>query len=526
MGKYARALCSTLASAYGAPGTTLRPPERLLTTAAANFTPQLLAAIQSWRYSTAVTQLAVPTQATNPYRIKPKLSEIHGPGCLMLVNALPHLAALSCDAVFPGSDASLNESCTRTIIPHTALATLNLRRSPLKLHTISLFAPNLRSLTIRSCVAFQATHSLWQAVALLRSLRHLDLGAVQNNHLDTPSFYTAVRQLTALTHLGLALLHLAPDEVMATESSHRFCRALCSLPLLTSFKIINFRSVGEWLGAALVVLQLECLELGEAFFTDNDWQQFEYDAPAIPSGCLPTISAMPSLRQLTLNLAAARFIPREVQLMSWAGSTTLRAISFTGLNQYGGDAAFEILAECPALTRITFGLEDVERVEEITSMEDPHLLNDCLAQHTLLQHLELDGPMCHMTSLTCLTALTCLSTDTYQYTNSRQGVAPERNLQLIGSISSLRKLAIKDSHDARWRRLCLEAVLQLPLLEDLQLLASSWTEEELQMLLPPPALLRKLRIGRCGSQDAVAWVREVDEQFQSYGIDVEINIGF
>jgi hypothetical protein len=272
MGKHVRALCSMLEAVYGAPGSTLSPPERLLITADENFTPQLLAAIKSWRHPAAVTQLAVPTKATcNDYRMKDGLSDINGPGCLTLVESLPNLTALRCNGVFPDSgDASSNEQPTRIIIPHTALATLGVQDPPLKLHTISLFAPNLRSLTIGRCDGFQAKRTLWQAVALLPSLQHLDLGSVQNTHLDTSHFSTAMQQLSALTHLGLELRHVLPDEVMATDSSQRFALALYTLPLLTSFKIINFRSIGKALGAALEGLQLTCLELGEYLLTDDD----------------------------------------------------------------------------------------------------------------------------------------------------------------------------------------------------------------------------------------------------------------
>jgi hypothetical protein len=256
-----------------------------------------------------------------------------------------------------------------------------------------------------------------------------------------------------------------------------------------------------------------------------------HDMPPILAGCLPIISAMPVLQQLTLNLDAAGIVPQAVQQMCREGSTTLEAISFIGLDLRGTNVACGILAECPALKKIVFKLdEDCVFYPEITGLQDPYVLNNIIAQHTQLQHLELDGPVCHMTSLTCLQALTYLSTYTFEFQEDSLSppCRPERNLQLIGSIRSLRKLAIEGCSSAMepgWRRLCLEAVKQLPLLEDLHLPYSSWTEEELRMLLPPPLMLHKLRAGSAsGPEDAESWVHVVIQMLESYNMDVEIYI--
>jgi hypothetical protein len=593
MGKHARALCSELESVYGPPGTTLSPPA-ILTPNNTESPPKLLAAIKSWRYPASVTQLAVPTLSGH-YGWIGGSSALDGPGCHTLAESLPNLRTLICDSIFSAPDGIWPDH--HAITPHTALEVLSVSCLPINLHTISTFAPNLRSLTIGQCVyefdycgcsggsssgsgsggsssgsgsggsasgsssgsssgsgsggsasarssSSPARRAVWQAVAPLRSLQHLGVGGIQNDHLDTPSFGTAMRQLTALTHLGLALVRWSPGAVMDAASSQRCAHALAALPLLASVKIINFSSIGQSLGAALEALQLTCLELGgQTCDADEDYDVGWFDLPDVPAGCLPDISAMPALQQLTLNTAAVRYsLLDAVQQRCSTCPTALKALSLTELQPGWFLEVCGWLANFPALTSLLLMFApDTSYEETDTPEEHPEALNRCLARLPQLRHLEVfHGPKCTLLgqtpSLAGLQGVSRLCMNTYVYRKDELSPTQQQDIQQVGSTgsssSSLKELKLfilegfSSSPDSEpCRRLCMQAVQQLPMLEDLSLPWLSWTEEEVRMLLPPPGRLKKLRLtGVPNSKDSRRWVLEMTQRLQSYHVDVEIRV--
>jgi hypothetical protein len=200
MGKLSRRLCSKLRALYGSPGSTLSPPDELMDTRDKVATlAALLSVVRSWCLPDGVEELYLPTFGGCCMHENATMDAVT---CQLFTKALPNLQDISCHSITPALDEA--GSRVERIIPHTALTSLHLQEALADVSSIATHAPNLRMLSIDTfCIPgrFQA----WQALLALPSLQHLDLEQRTGQVLESPVFSSAMRQLTALTHLGLVL---------------------------------------------------------------------------------------------------------------------------------------------------------------------------------------------------------------------------------------------------------------------------------------------------------------------------------
>jgi hypothetical protein len=254
MGKLTRRLCSKLQSVYGSPGSTLSPPEPLMATRDKVATlAALRSVVQSWRYPDGVKHLVLRTFGGCCTH---KNATMDALTCATFVEALPNLQDIGCHSITPALDQA--GSRVERITPHTALTSVHLQEAPADVSSIATYAPNLRALSIGTFSWPERMHMMtagvcvWQGVLALQHLQNLDLELFTCQLIDDPGFCTAMRQLTALTHLGLVLADARWTSIPACQVQ-RFFANLAIPPFLSSLKIMGFRSLGGALGPLLQV---------------------------------------------------------------------------------------------------------------------------------------------------------------------------------------------------------------------------------------------------------------------------------
>jgi hypothetical protein len=176
----------------------------------------------------------------------------------------------------------------------------------------------------------------------------------------------------------------------------------------------------------------------------------------------------------------------------------------------------EVLANLPALTMLGMELLDSYQGRPLQQQHDGLQLALIMAHFTQLQHVniaaEAHGFVPWLEGLPGLTRLAL------QFLN-----APvlESHMLLVGSLTALRQLAIRGLRTGSVCRPCMEAVRKLPLLEALELGYTGWSEHAVQLLVPPPARLKRVLLvvpdiatGKaCKELDAL-------QQLETYGVDV------
>jgi hypothetical protein len=514
MGKRSRILCTTLRDLHGPPGATLnlsaRKPTRRLLPPAPHEDPAIGAAPIS---SPAEDAPAVPYQAfiqawQHPVK-RLVLSREDGcldcAGCDAITGHLPGLLQLECGRFYLAAASQFDA--------HAALTCLTIRcpDATWGLHRVPYFAPHLRALNVtctKGKAAVFVSRLLWDNLKRLSSLSSLDLPIQIEAGGQLPDTYN----LTSLTHLGLQLLQAAVPEPVPDDEVHRFLQDLVEMPLLSSIKLHGFRLLGGSLGLALQALPLTKLDLKQ-------------DAPAgaagalssLAHGCFPDFSGMPLLEHLTL--AGAPVIgSAELGSICSKGSTSLRALELLDIDHSQLQQARGLLDSFSALTKLGVKFTGAGCVGS-GALKHNKELRHALAQHTQLQHLEVCASLALV--VPCLASFSELTRLDVVLRGTAVG---KGDLRVVQRLATLRKLVLGEYIERGCRGLCMEAVRQLPLLEEVELWCSEWGEREVQLLTPPPERLKRVRLG----MTAPSWYVEtqamldVVQQLEMYGVDVTV----
>jgi hypothetical protein len=512
MGKISRRLCSELCSVYGSPGAILGPQVATIapTSRTTPSAPELLAAVQSWRYPADVKLLVELTIGGSAmYRN----ALLDATTCHTVAEALPALRELRClGSIAPAPCSSSGGRLGAGIQPHTAITLLQLHGADADLGPIAAFAPNLRVLRFHNFCHLSplAPAMALEAVLSLQGLQHLELHHFRLSSISTDAFTSAMLHLTALTHLGMTITDGC--RAIHAHKALRLTSALASPPLLASIQIMGFRCFGPTLGTALQALRLRHLDLGE----------LAYRLGVLPSlqGCLPSIGSLPRLK--SLRLCGKKVIGSE-QLWqpSRPSSTSLRALDVGGMQPNTLPVACRLLLHCPMLTKLIITISSTNNA---TTTHDLQSLHEALSGYTRLQHLEMDA-FSKVSWLTRLSQLTCLKLVCPQ--DGRIHVT-DANLRVIKTLTSLRRL---EFHGNLQRSascyLCMTALRCLHLLEEAECTLGKWREADVLSLLPPPSRLRRVLLR---SSEPLAhnapyhrWGvlgRGAIEKFESYGVEV------
>jgi hypothetical protein len=518
MGKRARLLCSQLRTAFGSAGAVLKIQSYPAPAQVRGLTSTPYDPIKSWPYPEAVRQLSMGLGA-----------DVDGPCWRAIAEALPHLRELRC------SHFNLLAGSSLPTTPLTALTSLRVGYATgvLRMHSVAALAPLLRSLTVESIVhRLDRKHdtasgdAMWGALGSLRGLQHLHVQTL-SGHLTTAAFPSAMQRLTALTHLGLLLRDVWVDPRPSGAALQGFTRALVGLPLLASIALKDFSLLGESLGPALQAVRLlSRLEMSQQDYEPDSELELEEQEEGLPdiAGCLPSISAMPLLKQLRLSGDAIMGSEEFWQLAS-GGSTSVDSVEVNTDNPKHMPAVCSMLSQLSGLTRLDLTLSGHYYGDHMEQhLEHNRILTHALSPYTQLQHLKirthLHGYVPWLASLAELTRL--------ELSFVHRGLVVG-DLQVLSSICSLRELDLGYIFEDGGRVLCMEVVRKLPLLEDVRLggdiRGSPWTEEEVRMLLPPPERLKSVRIilgGRNRSADA-RWRADVMKQYACYDVDMVIS---
>jgi hypothetical protein len=504
IGKRARLVCTKLHQAYGPPGAVLSlQPHVPFTTKESllQFTPYV-SIIRSWRHPSAVRRLVLGSDTS-----------FDGTSCSTIAEALPSLRELSC--IYSSFDPSL-DCGAGGITPHTALTQLQLYMATPSMRSIPALAPNLRYLHIESYTFSEnepSSSSVWSALASLSSLQHLELHVLEEQLSPAESFCNAMEVLTGLTHLGL---HAIGGSVL--QDGHALIQALAALPHLASVTIFGVRMLAPILGAALQAMKLTALHLG-------DWMWADADTPdeGLPSlsGCLPVISAMPGLEHLAISGELLGASDALFQMYR-GGSTSLRSLELQHM-QWG-----QMLPACKMLAHLT-GLTalSVQFYRCVEGGGQPACVTRTMLRHlgaALLRHPA--GQLQRLEILADLHGLVPTVARLSALTNLRlsfpvSGVLVS-DLQGVGQLSSLKKMVLGPRFSRPGcHELCMETVRKLPMLEDVELPRGEWTDEEVGILAPPPAQLRRVVLNRPWSASSSAIPELVSvRQLRSYGVDV------
>jgi hypothetical protein len=242
-----------------------------------------------------------------------------------------------------------------------------------------------------------------------------------------------------------------------------------------------------------------------------------WDAASLPEldSCLPDISTMPHLQHLALY-GEYVIAPEHLQQLCSAGSSSLRALELRGM-QFGDLPAVCSLLVKPlaALTLLVLKTDkcrsDHSECAGHISPENAMLLSLALRSHPQLRDLQICTDMdSYAPFITKLPALTLLKLR-HHVCRTRIG---DLDLLAIGMLTNLTTLILSGNfgfgddddcsfeedeecyeaaQDAR-RRHCLEVVKTLPCLEVLKIRQAGWSEEDWQLLVPPPARLKRVEL--------------------------------
>jgi hypothetical protein len=319
MGKRARLICSQLRSVYGSPGAALR----LSTHATSDEQVQRLllnpcSIIRAWRYPDAVRSLDVGYSAA---------TVVDGACCQAIAEALPNLRELTACYLDPLAGTSWPSASL------TALSSLRIIH-PFEfsdaMQCVAAVAPHLHALSFAASPQIQHAgpgDAAWRALASLGSLQRLHIPA-RCSQLTSAGFSSAMRYLTALTHLGLTLDDGWYEDHPAGGALQGFTQALLGLPLLASINIDNVAPLGPSLGPALQAVRLlsslQLSQWGDGGDAEDDEDESE-EVPPNVDGCLPRIRAMPHLQQLTLHGGAIAG-SQEFWRMHSGGSATVNVV--------------------------------------------------------------------------------------------------------------------------------------------------------------------------------------------------------
>jgi hypothetical protein len=526
MGKRGRLVCHQLCSMYGAPGATLCPPPAFLTYRSK--APALLHAINTWQYAAAATRLEPPQRARPLTTYDPSL--LNATFCRALATALPSLRSLKWHALYPNQPAS-SDAGAAPIMPHTALTSLQLQQAPRDLCALAAFAPHLRELSIARIQDLQDVPDgalTWLGLVALRSsLQHLDVELdTTNSDFHTPALLDAMEDLQGLAHLGLTLPAAPlPSHLLPADKAAMFTQALAALPLLRSLKLFGFRVFGTALGPALEGLSLQYLELGEP--------DFGGEPPLQLGGCLPSLAAVRGLEHLKLYGE----LVNDVGAMQHMGAKKvpgLEALEVHGMRLHEALPGLCSVLDCaPSLTMLSFKMCPKHHLAADTTLPDMLPLLRTLSQHTQLRRVESLGPVdvivrwlrdlepCHVAQLTSL-ELSRATTDMLA-----------TSLGAVASLTSLKKLVFEGALTTPGRRqACINAVQQLPVLEDVEVGYGRWSHREVKSLLPPPARLKRLllRWTSVSVPPQLVWLGQKGERqlrdavahFAKYGVDMQV----
>jgi hypothetical protein len=495
MGKRARLLCSRLRSLHGSPGAVLRPQPTLYPRHdEATQTACMVAAIRSWQHREAVRRLVLDDTV------------VDGPACCAITEVMPGLRELACRVL----DPARNSPAHVPIAAHTALTSL-CTTTATDIAALATFAPRLQSLEVKETADTPEPEVMWSALASLRALQHLEL-PLEGHHLYLPDAVpSAMQQLTGLTHLALRMTGSAVDKGLDEEDVLELTDAVAALPQLVSLKLAEFRALGAPLGPALQALRwLTRLDLKDAQWLRNK---------AHPSltGCFPEISAMPCLQHLTLS--GERVVGSDDLLRACGGgSTSLKALELLSVGRDVLPAACAVMSQnLPGLTMLNLQVWCwPPSPDELAFHEHDQLLTNALSRHPHLRHLEVQAEeLGFVPWLTTLTALSCL-----ELRFERSGLMRESELEVVGSLTSLKKLALGHVDAPGLWGLCGEAARKLPLLEELEVRYNSWWGVALELLVPPPERLKRITGAQYRSQP-VPWGHVVVEELNSYGVYVD-----
>jgi hypothetical protein len=322
--------------------------------------------------------------------------------------------------------------------------------------------------------------------------------------------------------LNLArLCWLAVQDAAASMEDYICCCGCCMYTCLPGCDLHNWATQGFQLtqcGIASQALPLRCLELGEDIIPDEDEDGKDSsadDLPCLDPGCFPDFSAMPCLQQLKLS---GQLVLESEHLwqQGTAGSASLQVLELHDVGEYEFPEAFQMLSRCPALTRLNY--HTCEQSDG-AAMADP-LAANTFSAHTQLQHLDITA-FDEVPWLTRLSALTCLELHCPYHTAAE---VVEENLRVVGSLASVQKLRIHALlRQPSSRRVCVEALGKLPLLEDVELeQGGDWSEDEVLQLLPPPASMKRMRLSTHDRAGWRCWGPAAIDQFASYGLDIAL----